>query len=281
VSLSSVEISVGRARGDRAITADRSETKYLIATDRSASFIRTLHRELVPHRFTGEGANLLPEAQHFSTTIYFDTPSHALLRAARDSLEENVKIRAREYYDLHPSLAELATDPDQIVHYQPCLWFELKRREQDRTFKHRVQLPKAEVPEFLRGLDWKGAVRSGETQDAEAICAFCRSLGEPLEASVLVNYRRQAFQDAAGTLRVTIDLELSYYLPPADLWSRDRALVRGTFGAASALDRICLVEVKQRATTPAWLEKALCEAGGEKAQFSKFLRAGQAVYGTI
>lgn len=281
MSLSAVEIAVGRARFDRAITADRSETKYLIAADRSASFVRALHRELFPHRFTGEGANLLPEAQHFSTTIYFDTPSHALLRAARESLEENVKIRAREYYDLHPSLAELATDPDQIVHFQPCLWFELKRREQDRTLKHRVQLSKAKVPEFLQGLDGAHAVRAGDVQDAETICAFCRSLGEPLEASVLVNYRRQAFQDAAGTLRVTVDLELSYYTPPEDLWTRDRALVRGTFGTAHAVDRVCLVEVKQRAATPAWLEKALSEAGGQKAQFSKFLRAGQAVYGTI
>ena len=29
----------------------------------------------------------------------------------------NVKVRAKEYYDLHPSLAELATSPSEIVRY--------------------------------------------------------------------------------------------------------------------------------------------------------------------
>jgi hypothetical protein len=279
MSLGAAETAIVRARGDRAITADRSETKYLIAADRSASLVRTLRDELHAHRFTGDGANLLPDAQHFSTTIYFDTRSHALLRAAAENMEENIKLRAREYYDLHSSLAELATDPDQIVRYQPWLWFELKRRDQDRTLKHRLRLPKAKLPTFLRALDSAGA--PSDDADAEIICDFCRTLGEPLEASVLVNYRRQAFEDSSGTLRVTVDQDLSYYAPPSDLWTRRRALVRGTFGPARGVDRLCLVEVKQRAGMPAWLERALADAGGRRAPFSKFLRAGQVVHGAF
>ncbi len=279
MTVGAAERVVDQASCDRAITADRRETKYLIAADRSAELVRTLHRELAAHRFTGQGANLLPEAQNFSTTIYFDTKSHALLRSAHENAEENVKIRAREYYDLHPSLAELATDSVQIVRHQPRLWFELKRRERDRTIKHRLQLDKARLLEFLRSEPTLTGASAQQPGEAWAIRSVCRALGEPLEASVLVNYRRQAFQDPTGELRVTVDLDLAFYAPPADLWARKQALVRGTFGVPRAVERVCLVEVKQRTATPAWLERALSAAGGQLTPFSKFLRAGQAVYG--
>lgn len=278
---SAAEAAFDQASCDKAITADRQETKYLIAADRSAALVRTLHRELTAHRFTGHGANLLPDAQHFSTTIYFDTKSHLLLRSAREDQEENIKLRARAYYDLHTSLAELATDPDQIVRYQPWLWFELKRREQDRTAKHRVRLEKSRLRSFLHGTPVLASANQSERDDARAIGQFCQTLGEPLQASVLVNYQRQAFQDPSCALRVTLDLELSFYAPPADLWARNTPLIRGTFGTPRAVDRVCLVEVKRRGAMPGWLERALSEANGEPAQFSKFLRAGQAVYGTF
>ncbi len=97
----------------------------------------------------------------------------------------------------------------------------------------------------------------------------------------MANYRQQSLQHPRGELRVTLDLELSFYAPPADLWTRTQALVRGTFGAPRAVDRVCLVEVKQRTAMPAWLERALYAAGGQPTPFSKFLRPGQAVYGRL
>jgi len=97
------------------ITASRAELKYQIEGTRVADFLGRVLEHLRPHRFRGEGASALPGAHHYSTTIYFDTPSRTLLEASRRDLSSNFKIRAREYYDLHSSLAELATDPDQVA----------------------------------------------------------------------------------------------------------------------------------------------------------------------
>ena len=87
----------------------------------------------------------------------------------------------------------------------------------------------------------------------EAIAALCASCGEPLAADCLVNYRRFAWQDETGTLRVTLDQELAFFRPPADLWTRDWALVRATLGTAVAKEKRMVLEVKTRAEPPAWL----------------------------
>ena len=120
---------------DARMTAEREETKYLVPPARWETLAAELSHRLSGHRFTGEGANRLPDPHHYVTTIYFDTPSRALFRAAATAPDDNLKVRAKEYYDLHPSLAEVATDPTQIVRYQPWLWFELERREGPRTSK--------------------------------------------------------------------------------------------------------------------------------------------------
>ena len=104
--------------------------------------------ELPLHRFTGERANSLPGANHYITTVYFDTPSDRHYREALTG-GRSVKVRAREYYDLHPSLAEVATSSDDIVRYDPWLWFELKRREAGCSEKRRFRLPKPDVPAFF------------------------------------------------------------------------------------------------------------------------------------
>jgi hypothetical protein len=260
------------------ITASRAELKYQIDGTRVADFLGGVLKHLRPHRFRGEGVSTLPDAHHYSTTIYFDTPSRALLEASRRDFCRNYKIRVREYYDLHSSLTELATDPTQIVRYQPWLWFELKRRHGDHTTKHRLRLPKAEVPGFFRGASSLAPTSVDERADLAAIQAAMDELGEPLEASVLVNYRRLAFQDATETLRVTLDLELAFYAPPEDLWTRERALVRGTFGTPRERARNGVLEIKHRGPLPAWLSDALARAQVEPEQSGKFLRAGRAVY---
>src|SRR4029079_4115722 len=134
--------ALGNGADDAAITAEREETKYLVSHAALPDLTRAITARLEPHRFTGEAANLLPGAEHFVTTIYFDTPSLSYFKAARQDQQRNLKIRAKEYYDLHPSLAELATDPEQILRYQPWLWFELKRREGRVTSKRRFRFRK-------------------------------------------------------------------------------------------------------------------------------------------
>ncbi|MDB4987040.1 MAG: hypothetical protein JWN04_2218 [Myxococcaceae bacterium] len=276
---------VTAAANAAALTANRAESKYVLRAADVRSFLRAVMRELPLHRFTGEGANVLPDAQQFVTSIYFDTPTHAHLRAAHDDREHHVKVRAREYYDLQPSLAELATDPSQIVRYQPWVWCEVKERSEGRSQKLRFRLPKRDVaaffrkehPAFSEAFDHGAA--NGPRDDLSSIVAYLHALTEPLLPSCIVNYRRIALQDATAALRVTLDLEIGFYAPPADLWRRSQALVRGTFGAPIKVEPGALVELKCLGAAPRWLERALDDVAAVAVSYSKFVAAAQAVHG--
>jgi hypothetical protein len=270
------------ALADAAITAEREETKYLVEKAALPFLLRDILAELTPHRFTGEAANLLPGAEHFVTTIYFDTPSLRYYRASQQNQHSNLKIRAKEYYDLHPSLAELATDPEQILRYQPWLWFELKRREGLVTSKRRFRFPKAAAATLFeeRGRTSELPTHSEEERaDAEALVEHVHSQSEPLVPSALVNYRRLSYQNADGTLRVTVDLGLSFFSIPADLFRRARPLSRSALGKPIGVEPRAVVEVKRRAALPGWLTSALAAAGSTSVSFSKFVAASGALHG--
>jgi hypothetical protein len=291
----------GGGSADQEMTGDREETKYLVPRQRVAALMDELGRSLSSHRFTGEGANRLPDAHHFVTTVYFDTGDHGHYRASVADVNSNVKVRAKEYYDVHPSLAELATDVAQIVRYQPWMWFELKRREGARTIKHRFRLPKRHVPSYLGGgavpattslvnggTDNRNGDNGGDAVVADAaeragvaaIVEYCQGLGQPLVASCLVNYRRHSWQDPAGTLRVTLDLDLGFFAAPADLWQRGTALVRGGLGPVRTGERRAVLEVKRRAgAETAWLDHLLRATGVAPVTFSKFVAAAEAIHG--
>jgi len=267
--------------GDRAITAARSELKYLMPRSAYPWFCQVLDRHLTQHHFVGEDANRLPGPEHFVTTIYFDTPSRSQWHAANRDLHNNVKVRAKEYYDEHPALAEIATSPDTLVAYRPWLWFELKRRTGDRSEKLRFRVSKREAGDVFKRLDADTSAGTSSIGDSEhaRIVEYCRSIGEPLAASCLVNYRRRAWQDASSSLRVTLDFDVAFYAVPADLWSRQRALSRSTLGAPRGNEPALVLEVKARGEAPAWLQQALAAATAHETAFSKFLKAGRAVHG--
>jgi len=272
---------------DARMTAHRREAKYLAPAAAAREIAAVVDRELVSHRHRGEGANALPAAHHYVTTIYFDTASRGLFRAATAHGESHLKLRAKEYYDLHPALTETATDPRQLVRFQPVLWLELKHREGAVTRKQRIGIPKHDVPAFFadgRISEQMVAIQEPAHGPAaravlDAVAALCASCAEPLGADCLVNYRRTAWQDDAGSLRVTIDTQLAYFAPPADLWRRDWALVRPTLGAPIASEPRRVIEVKSHGDPPGWLLELL-GAHATAAPFSKFEAASRAIHAT-
>lgn len=274
---------------DERMTADRDEVKYLVARSDLSHVSAELARRLPHHRFTGEGANLLPKPQHFVTTVYFDTASRHQYRAALAHAEHNVKLRAKEYYDLHPSLAELATDPSQIVRYSPLLWLELKAKDGLRTSKRRVGIPKRDLPGFFAraqitpemiALQQAAHGAEGERVLIE-IADYCRVFGEPMQADCLVNYRRLPWQSEAGDLRVTLDVDLAFFPAPTDLWQRESALVRETLGTPTAREPGGVLEVKALGAVPTWLTTLLGERTAGQSPFSKFEAASAAVHGEL
>jgi hypothetical protein len=275
------QASAGEA-ADARMTAEREETKYLVPPRQWERLAAELALRLPAHRFTGAGANRLPDAHHYVTTIYFDTASHTLFRAAAATVDRNVKVRAKEYYDLHPSLAEVATDPAQIVRYQPWLWFEIKRRDGSRTRKQRFRLPKADVAQFFaEGRITPDAMilAAAEGDSPYAALETCRALGEPLSSVCVVNYRRLSWQSDQAELRVTLDRGLASFSPPADLWARRQALVRSALGTAVGAEPNGVLEIKRRGEVPAWLGDVLAAVDATPVPFSKFVSAFRAVQG--
>ena len=246
------------------------------------SLTAALSQRLRGHRFTGEGANRLPDPHHYVTTIYFDTPSRTLLRAAATAPDHNLKVRAKEYYDLHPSLAELATDPEQIVHYQPWLWFELKRREGTRTSKRRFRLPKRDVTQFFAegrvtadAFDLAEAAEGESLRDVDpdlhrARRAAVGCLPRQLSPALLAVGRRGAARDVRSQAWRRI-------APPANLWARRQALVRSALGVPAAQEASGVLEIKRRGAVPAWLADCVERIGATPVPFSKFVTAARAV----
>jgi hypothetical protein len=268
------------------MTAERDELKFLVAPAEIQRFVHAMGRHLPHHRFTGEGANRLPNPRHFVTTIYFDTASRHQYRAACADTGHNLKMRAKEYYDLHPSLAELATNPRQIVKFQPVLWLELKFKEGTKTGKRRIGIPKRDVPAFFSGaitsemIDLQKPLYGAEGEAVlREIAAYCGLYAEPFQADCLVNYRRLPWQDDEGNLRVTLDVGLEFYAPPPDLWQRDYALIRETLGRPCGRQPNGVLEVKARGELPGWLQEVLTSVGAQREKFSKFEQASEAVHG--
>ena len=269
----------------RSITHDRVELKYTLPQARAASFTRDVVAHIAEHRFEGKGANTLPRARHYVTTVYFDTQSRDLYRAVRED-EDNLKVRAREYYDMHPELLELATSATDIVRYSPVLWVEVKGKQSGRTYKRRVGIPKADVAAFFEHGRVSDAMREiqgkhGADSVIDELLELRERYAEPLQPSCLVNYRRSAFQDSAGKLRITLDQRLGCFAAGASLWQQARPLLREYLGTARYEEPNCVLEVKATDELPAWLQELVAKSGAARLPYSKFVTASEAVHGKL
>lgn len=267
------------------ITHDRIELKFKVSPAHALAFAKGLAAHVAEHRFEGKGANRLPRARHYVTTVYFDTPSLDLYGAVRAS-DDNLKVRAREYYDVHPELLELATHAHQVVRYTPVLWVEVKGKHQGRTYKRRIGIPKTDVSAFFEHGEVSEEMRRLQLQQrgaqADDLIAELLDLRArypaPLRPSCIVNYRRTAFQDPAGSVRITLDQRLACFPPAPDLLLQQRPLLRENLGRACHEEQAFIIEVKLTGEMPDWLGQLLQSAHAEQHTFSKFVTSTEAVY---
>lgn len=261
---------------DARMTADRCEMKFLLSAEQARTVVAEINARLRVHRHRGAGSTLVG-AHHFVTTIYFDTPSRTLFQAAATSIDRHVKLRAKEYHDANPQ-PETATD----LRRHPILWLELKHKHGTRTGKRRIGIPKRDVAAFFDegtiSLDMLRIQQRLYGRDArsmlDAVAELCARCAEPMRADCLVNYRRRAWQDLTGELRVTIDSGLAFFAPPDDLWSADRASLGRPVGAETRR----VLEVKSHGDRPAWLIELLDSVHAAPLPFSKFDAASRSVH---
>lgn len=270
--------------GDRALTANRAEHKYLVHTGQVPGLLAVLDRALYRHHHAADSP-VAGMTQHFTTTVYFDTSGRELYSAARRRAD-HTKLRAREYYDVLP-LAELATNEEELLRSSPILWLELKDRSGDQTGKRRAGVPKRRLHEFLAHRKSDPELRAIQTEtygeQGEDVLArvvdFLESYEEPLQPSCIVNYRRTAWQNAEGSVRVTLDEDLCTFAPRDALWQQERTLTRSALGHPTSLSHDAIVEVKRLGNFPEWLANALSTAEARPSHVSKFVLASAALYG--
>jgi hypothetical protein len=95
----------------------------------------------------------------------------------------------------------------------------------------------------------------------------------------VANYQRLSWQVPGAKLRLTLDLDLSFFASRADLWQRERVLVRELLGEEVGRTPGGVLELKHRGELPAWLQGALGKADLQPTQHSKFALAATAVHG--
>jgi hypothetical protein len=268
------------------ITQNRRELKFKLGGRDTARFAAGVAARIPYYRYLDRGANHLPRARQYITTVYFDTVAREVYRAVRDN-PNSLKIRAREYYHRHPELLDLATSTRDIVRSSAALWFEIKGKRDGRTYKRRVSISKQDIQLFFeRGIvsaTMRGLHSSSPSEPdlfAE-LCGLRERFCEALRASCIVNYRRTAFEDPAGTLRITFDQHIACFAPFRDLWSSGSPLVRETLGTPVYEEPCYIVEVKARAELPLWLTDLVERLGAEPHAFSKFATASESVHGPL
>ncbi|HYQ18709.1 MAG TPA: polyphosphate polymerase domain-containing protein [Polyangiaceae bacterium] len=268
------EAAGARFGADQTITADRTELTYLVPLRQWQALVQHFDDYLPSQRSLAEGESALPAPQYLVSTVYFDTPTRRLFRDASSQAHDNVKLRAREYYDVHPSWAERAARIEDVGQAPGQIWLELKRRSGARTQKHRVRLSKSALERWLyEGGELSRGDYAGREADAQVLQAYFDSTAESFEPTCLVNYQRCSWQSADGQLRLTLDSNLAFYAPPSDLF-RSSSLRREELGSAFAHEESALLEVKQRAQAlPGWLSARLASLGLFPSDYSKFVKA--------
>lgn len=260
-----------------ALTADRSERKFLVDPNTAIEFAQLFDQELVAHHHPSDGEPGQPWPQDFTTTIYFDTASWDLFHRAQSN-GQNTKLRGREYYSLNPSQA-------RPIHFTPILWLEVKYKDGERVQKRRIGVPKRAVPGFfVHGEITAELIELQKPSYGEEarlvldeVVSVCQQFAEPLRASCVVNYSRRAWQNQTSDVRVTLDRAISFFAPSDELWSRDLALVRETLGNPTGSQLAHVLEIKTRADSPAWLERLIEDDRVTPAPYSKFVEACHSV----
>jgi hypothetical protein len=251
------------------LTGDRNETQYRLPLESADPLAAALSGRLPPSHFAGDPAGA-PDAGQFVTTVYFDTPSRALYHAGMQEAER-LRLRARQY-----------SGPTPAQH----LWLEIKHKHGTRSAKRRVAIPNREVRWFFGAGRITGEmihIRQrvyGEetTRILQEMAAICQRYHQPLQTDSIVHFRRTAWQDLKAGLRVTLDLDLAFFPPTADLWTHTFPLLRGRLGVPLHQESRGVVEVKTRGEPPSWLTTLLTEAGAEARSYSKFEEASRAVH---
>lgn len=175
--------------------------------------------------------------------VYFDTPSHLLIRRSLEKPLYKEKLRVRSYGRV---------SPDGTV------FLELKKKYKGVVYKRRVALPEAQAMAYL--CDGKSV---GDTQILREI-DYALAYYRDLRPMLYLSYDRRAFFGIDDPhLRLTFDDNIR--------WRRDRLrLTEDVDGRPLLDDDTVLMEIKTATALPLWLTEILSCEKIYKSPFSKY-----------
>ncbi|WP_233261425.1 VTC domain-containing protein [Vitiosangium sp. GDMCC 1.1324] len=184
----------------------------------------------------------------FTRTTYFDTEELDFLGSCRAGHAE--RLRLREY----AGTADLAHPP--VLSGKRFL--EMKKNAGDRRTKVRIPLTAEEAGTLLSG--------ALLTETCEAARLLRQLPHAPVRPWVTAWYRRGTHASHDASVRITVDEDLVFALPPERSATGELAAPSRLLQRAPAT----LLEVKWRGRTPLWLEGLLWTLEPFETQGSKF-----------
>ncbi|MFC1888230.1 VTC domain-containing protein [Thermodesulfobacteriota bacterium] len=215
------------------LSISQNVLKFRLSSGKERSVLESIQSNLPKFEFD-EG---------FSPTIisniYFDTRDLAFGHQAISNPQENTRLRAREYY---------YSSSNGFVH-KPHVWVEVKVTNINSVRKKRFRIPKEFLGRLWGGEDVRDPLIKSNTEESGVALEHYNELRETLAdrgfvPTVSTCYTRHVYQHQTNGLRLTLDHDISYHIPPGDLYETFETLSRERMGRE--LDRVegWILEVK-------------------------------------
>lgn len=219
------------------LTFKRYEIKYLLTDEQRARLQKLMDLYMVPDEW---GPSTV-------CNVYYDTPSHLLVRRSAEHPDYKEKVRVRSY-------GERAADAPLFV--------ELKKKFDGVVYKRRCTMEAGRATALLAGNG------DPQSQIERELDFTCRRYGG-LVPSFFIAYDREAFYATDDhEFRMTFDVRVRSR-------RHDFDLVRPNDAEQFLEDGLNLLEVKAGGAVPLWLVEFMSAEGIYKTSFSKVGMAWQ------
>lgn len=212
----------------------RIEKKYIVDEPTYEKLIKKLDGHFVKDRY------------YKSTicNIYYDTPSHQLVRNSIEKPVYKEKLRVRSY--------GVPNDEDMV-------FVELKKKYKGVVYKRRIEMTLAQTRDFFAGKD----VPHDNPQIENELKYFLRFY-EGIAPAMYLSYDRLAYCGAEDpSLRLTFDTHILYR-------EEQKELDKGIWGKELLPAGVRVMEIKIPNAMPLWLSAILDELEIYPASFPKY-----------
>lgn len=212
----------------------RIEKKYIVDEPTYEKLIKKLNGHFVKDRY------------YKSTicNIYYDTPSHQLVRNSIEKPVYKEKLRVRSY--------GVPNDEDMV-------FVELKKKYKGVVYKRRIEMTLAQTRDFFAGKE----VPHDNPQIENELKYFLKFY-EGIAPAMYLSYDRLAYCGAEDpSLRLTFDTHILYR-------EEQKELDKGIWGKELLPAGVRVMEIKIPNAMPLWLSTILDELEIYPASFSKY-----------